>query len=393
MILSPGILQAGEGGFIWRDESILEAVKDDRKAAKTAFKRRAFTSAVPIIASILVIGFGTHFIAALVTLVLIGLFSFAKWGKGRGWEGVPYLLPGLLAAIVVHGFGPYLLWAGIGALVVFLFARGEARTLGLILVSATPSIPSPVYQIITCVLVALICGYAYKRNSSVIRLHYPRSKGRADMPYLPIGYYRLGREVLRKSLRSNNDDISSKHRGSVAERETALALKKLPAGSIVYHDIPLPGADLANLDHLVLSNRGVFIIDSKLFAGRIEKNEEGEVVKVTDKTTPLKSVGQQMRWARKAISAYAPENSVRVIVAVQNATIDGMVVDEDKKQGSIAYLPLDSCVETILRFPERFSANEVEGIQQRLDPVVANRKAVYPKSGLNRMLRLKGLRA
>ena len=216
------------------------------------------------------------------------------------------------------------------------------------------------------------------------------------MPYLPIGYYRLGREVLRKSLRSNNDDISSKHRGSVAERETAIALKKLPAGSIVYHDIPLPGADFANSLYAQaeqLGVRGVFIIDSKLFAGRIEKNEEGEVVKVTDKTTPLKSVGQQMRWARKAISAYAPENSVRVIVAVQNATVDGMVVDEDKKQGSIAYLPLDSCVETILRFPERFSANEVEAIQQRLDPVVANRKAVYPKSGLNRMLRLKGLRA
>jgi Nuclease-related domain len=58
-------------------------------------------------------------------------------------------------------------------------------------------------------------------------------------------------------------------RGAEGERATATLLEALdPAAFRIFHDRALPGTK-ANLDHLVIAPTGVFVVDSKNWAGRV----------------------------------------------------------------------------------------------------------------------------
>ena len=60
-------------------------------------------------------------------------------------------------------------------------------------------------------------------------------------------------------------------KGAEGERSTAEALAALPADSwTVMHDVAWPGRPRANIDHVVVGPGGVFVIDSKNWAGRVE---------------------------------------------------------------------------------------------------------------------------
>lgn len=64
--------------------------------------------------------------------------------------------------------------------------------------------------------------------------------------------------------------------GAAGERIVADELAALPSGFHVLHDRLLnPGKSQANLDHLVISEAGVFFIDAKLWAGNITAYEGG----------------------------------------------------------------------------------------------------------------------
>jgi len=56
--------------------------------------------------------------------------------------------------------------------------------------------------------------------------------------------------------------------GAVGEERTAEALRALPAGWIVLHDRRIPRSR-ANIDHVVIGPPGVFLIDSKSYAGQL----------------------------------------------------------------------------------------------------------------------------
>lgn len=395
MILSKGTLQAGENGFIWRDQTILEKIKEVPTLRKDARKQRFLAYAILGLGVGAMLGVAGNLIAVLVVVAATAFFKFFPVDRGTRFAGARYALGPIVASIIAVGFGPYLLWALLAVVVLVVFIRHEeTRSYAVFLVSSTPLLPMPFYALVLPVLTVALLAFSWSRNASIFRRFHKRSKGKADMPLVPIGFYKASKQVLGKALRINNDPVSSKHRGSLAERVTALKLKKtLPKGSILYNDLPFPGADVANIDHLVLSKHGMFIIDSKLFAGRIVLNEDGSVTKETDKSESLAPVTKQMRWALQAFKPYSPvKGAVKVIVAVQEATIDGMVVDKSEKGAPIAYIPLDSCAETIQRFPVVFSNQDLETIQQKLDAIVEERSPVYPKNGFKRMLRLKDVR-
>jgi hypothetical protein len=59
-------------------------------------------------------------------------------------------------------------------------------------------------------------------------------------------------------------------RGADGEAAVARALEALPDGWIVLHDLPWPGRQRANLDHVVVGPTGVFVVDAKNWSGRIE---------------------------------------------------------------------------------------------------------------------------
>lgn len=58
-------------------------------------------------------------------------------------------------------------------------------------------------------------------------------------------------------------------RGAEGEEATARALQALPGGWRVLNDVRWPGRRYANIDHVVIGPTGVYIIDSKLWAGTI----------------------------------------------------------------------------------------------------------------------------
>lgn len=87
--------------------------------------------------------------------------------------------------------------------------------------------------------------------------------------------------------------------GADGERRTARALAGARRdGAIVIHDVPdrgLPDGRRGNLDHVVVSRRGLFVIDSKWLGG--EASVEGEVVRLQRREDPE---------LRCEITAYGP---------------------------------------------------------------------------------------
>jgi Nuclease-related domain len=66
-------------------------------------------------------------------------------------------------------------------------------------------------------------------------------------------------------------------RGAVGERRTARLLARLERhGWAVLHDLAVPGSR-ANIDHLAIGPGGVFVIDSKLYTGRLHLAPDGSL--------------------------------------------------------------------------------------------------------------------
>jgi hypothetical protein len=72
-------------------------------------------------------------------------------------------------------------------------------------------------------------------------------------------------------------DASAWRRGAAGERRTARLLGPLEGlGWVVLHDLAVPGSR-ANIDHLVIGPGGVFVIDSKLYRGRLQLDGAGRL--------------------------------------------------------------------------------------------------------------------
>jgi hypothetical protein len=69
-------------------------------------------------------------------------------------------------------------------------------------------------------------------------------------------------------------DTGAWRRGAKGERRTARRLHRLGRGWTVFHDLAIPGSR-ANADHLVIGPPGVFLIDSKLYRGRLTLTSDG----------------------------------------------------------------------------------------------------------------------
>ena len=80
------------------------------------------------------------------------------------------------------------------------------------------------------------------------------------------------REVARRS-REKAERLRRRaelfERGAEGESATADVLDGLPAAWTALHDRRWPGRRLANVDHVVLGPGGIFVIDSKKWAGRV----------------------------------------------------------------------------------------------------------------------------
>ena len=72
--------------------------------------------------------------------------------------------------------------------------------------------------------------------------------------------------------RSFKREFVAKARGAIGENFVGRALHRLPAGWRVFHDVQL---DHENIDHVVVSNRGVFTIEVKNYSGEMKVGPAG----------------------------------------------------------------------------------------------------------------------
>ena len=123
-------------------------------------------------------------------------------------------------------------------------------------------------------------------------------------------------------------DAVAWRRGAAGERRTARRMARLERhGWVVLHDLAVPGSP-ANIDHLVIGPGGVFVIDSKLYRGRLHLDPSGRLWHGRHPLAPtLRAVSFEADRAARVL----PDPGVVVvpIVAVHGARVPwGKVVVE-----------------------------------------------------------------
>lgn len=154
-----------------------------------------------------------------------------------------------------------------------------------------------------------------------------------DVPMrLPLVVRLLAREDLRHVPKV----IEKKKIGALGERRTAVVLLALPRGrgTLLAHDVLIPGADDANADHVVFAPSGVYVIDSKQFGTR----DDPGVVRLRGSTLThetqsgsraLSGSVRIVAWAAKGIGP-ALGHPAAAIIAVHGAQVEeGLAVTWD----------------------------------------------------------------
>ena len=85
-----------------------------------------------------------------------------------------------------------------------------------------------------------------------------------------------GKTLIVKSLKTMlfgaGNDFHAASKGMQGERLVGRELKKLPEGWRVWHDLDIGGE---NLDHVVASAKGVFVVEAKNYAGSVLATPKG----------------------------------------------------------------------------------------------------------------------
>jgi hypothetical protein len=133
-------------------------------------------------------------------------------------------------------------------------------------------------------------------------------------------------EIRRKKI----EEIRRKKIGGDGERRTGLLLLCLARGkgTKIVHDVVIPGADRANVDHLVLARSGLFVIDSKQFGRR---DDPGQVVfdmgsrEIVHRSgRGARSIESSLRTAAWAVQGIGKVVGVpaTAILAIHNAAVE-----------------------------------------------------------------------
>lgn len=141
-------------------------------------------------------------------------------------------------------------------------------------------------------------------------------------------------------------DALKRAAGGYGERKTGVLLLGLARGqgTMIFHDVALPGAKSANIDHVVVgkSREGkpcAFIIDSKFYGlSRLKGNDPGEVTYdmatkgyVHRQGARTREIDQSINtalWGAETVQKVTGIEDVRVIMAIHNADVAPHLVFE-----------------------------------------------------------------
>lgn len=82
----------------------------------------------------------------------------------------------------------------------------------------------------------------------------------------------LVRQSLKAMLFGSDKAFDMATKGMAGERQVARVLKDLPDGWRVWHDVDIDGE---NIDHVVASSKGVFVIEVKNYSGSVLATPKG----------------------------------------------------------------------------------------------------------------------
>lgn len=165
----------------------------------------------------------------------------------------------------------------------------------------------------------------------------------------------------RSELSDEEQKIGRKRVGGSAERSTALMLLGLRRwrGTAIVHDVDLPGADEANLDHVVLARTGVFIIDTKRFGteddpGLVTMQGQRLVHQRDGGTRSLQKSVENISWGCDATSDLFGVAPVGVMV-VHNADVEPGITVTSRAGNTVYIICADKLLSLLDDSPARFS--------------------------------------
>jgi len=318
---------AGQSVYRWRDAELLKGVDPTGKLTTASDVTGMMTSwaAIAIAAGLVYSAGGLLPALAVAAILVVGTFlrpSLPWWplavlASSLGESSITWNIAAAAVALLVQG----------------LSGRGAARaaTLGwFALALAHPGIA-------TGALAAGTLGLAAYRTYEAglpigpLTARHMRGKLAAPKPQLPW----LVALVKRRELRNVPPEIARKTAGGYGERATALLLLGLPAlkRTRIVHDVTLPGMDVANLDHVLLSRAGLFAIDSKVFRGEIAI-EGNDLFRVHEgQRFSLRSAVEAAAWGATQLTQ-ALETPATAVVIVHGATLRGAIQVAVPKTGN-----------------------------------------------------------
>lgn len=180
---------------------------------------------------------------------------------------------------------------------------------------------------------------------------------------------RREREKAEQLLRS----AARKEQGAEGERAVAAALRSLPSGHVVLHDLSIPGSR-ANVDHLVIAPTGVFVIDAKSSAGQLTAGDGTLWWKGTRR--PIRTECDMARWEADQMAAWLG-CPVETVLCYSRATLPSAVVVVER----VAVTTVASVVEHIQSTPPKIPAIDVPSIVARASLLLRSNSSATPTQG------------
>lgn len=312
--LSLKIRDAGASAYAWGESELLARIDPDQRLQR--INDYAAIAATLVGSSVLAaLGFSINTASGLITLVIC--IAALVHSRARTWSPLT-LAVGLVALWPLRS---ELLGIASLALLVTLAALAYLRCRGSLAAASGASFASlwaasaGMADLVPLALTAIA-------GASLIAAGIIRPKLGNDVLFLrpgtpPSTIPLLIRILKRRDIRNVPDDIRRKTLGAEGERATALRLMglqgrrvfgfKAHAKAIAVHDIASldPEKTRANLDHLLLTSHGIFVLDTKVFArgSLVTISPETSDVLVATTGTPPKSILPLVRALAKECAA------------------------------------------------------------------------------------------
>jgi hypothetical protein len=273
--LSLKIRDAGASAYAWGESELLDRIDPDHKLQNLndALNRTGVITASAILAAL---GFSLNTTSGLITAVIVAA-GLVHTGARR-WSTLT--LGTVLVAMWPLRSEPLgvlslALLGGLGALA-YIQARGTRAAAAGASAGALAASSAGLPELLPVILLMSAIG-------AMVAAGIIRPKLGNEVPFLrpgppPSTIPWLVRVLKRNDIKHLPDDIRRKTLGAEGERATALRLMGLQGHSLLgvrtrakalaVHDIASldTSKTQANLDHLVLTTSGLFVLDTKVFA-------------------------------------------------------------------------------------------------------------------------------